>query len=128
MSMVMERGAIADKIVRKDEIWLADLGESKGSVQRGVRPVLIVSNDIGNKFSSVVSVVSITSSTTKKSIPTHVKLFAKDLGFKKDSIILCEQDCTIDKDLLIHKIADLPETYFELVDTAVEMVRKRLKR
>ncbi|WP_405168508.1 type II toxin-antitoxin system PemK/MazF family toxin [Paenibacillus sp. FSL H3-0286] len=126
MSMVME--ATANKIVRKDEIWLADLGESKGSVQGGVRPILIVSNDIGNKFSPVVSAVSITSSTTKKNIPTHVKIVANDLGFKRDSVILCEQDRTIGKDMLIHKIADLPESYFELVDAAVEMVRKRIKR
>lgn len=128
MSMVMEREATANKIVRKDEIWLADLGESKGSVQGGVRPILIVSNDIGNKFSPVVSAVSITSSTTKKNIPTHVKIVANDLGFKRDSVILCEQDRTIGKDMLIHKIADLPESYFELVDAAVEMVRKRIKR
>jgi mRNA interferase MazF len=123
----MERkGAVANKIVRKDEIWLADLGPSKGSVQGGVRPVLVVSNDIGNKYSPVVSVAAITSSKTKKELPTHVKLVANEVGFERDSIIMFEQDNVIDKINLIHRITILPPTYYDRVDRAVELTRKRI--
>ncbi|OMD75295.1 type II toxin-antitoxin system PemK/MazF family toxin [Paenibacillus odorifer] len=123
----MERkGAVANKIVRKDEVWLGDLGQSDGSVQGGVRPVLVTSNNRGNARSNVVQVVAITSSLTKSKLPTHVHIAAEDVGFIKDSIIQFEQSFTLNKETrLQYKLFDLPEKYYPLVDRAFEIAHSR---
>ncbi|QSF43264.1 type II toxin-antitoxin system PemK/MazF family toxin [Paenibacillus tianjinensis] len=127
MSMVMERGVIANKIVRKDEIWLADLGYAGGSVQGGRRPVLVISNNIGNKYSPNVTVVPITSSTIKKQLPTHVKMIASEVGFVRDSIIMFESKVTIDKNNgLLYKLLDIPPSYYEVLDKASAAAEKRI--
>ncbi|WP_157685607.1 type II toxin-antitoxin system PemK/MazF family toxin [Paenibacillus donghaensis] len=127
MSLVMERGAVANKVVYKDEIWLADLGENGGSIQSGVRPVLVISNNIGNKFSPNVTVVPITSSTIKRKLPTHVKIVAEEVGFVRDSIAMFESKVTIDKNTgLIHKIMDIPSSYYGELDKASAEAEKRL--
>lgn len=127
MSLVMERGVAANKIVHKDEIWLADLGKSSSSVQGGVRPVLVISNNIGNKYSPNVTVVPITSSTIKRQLPTHVKIVAEEVGFLKDSIAMFESKVTIDKESgLIHKIMDIPSSYYGKMDKASAEAEKRL--
>ncbi|WP_157793912.1 type II toxin-antitoxin system PemK/MazF family toxin [Paenibacillus donghaensis] len=117
MSMVMER---AESIVTKQfDIFLADLGESKGSVQRGVRPSIVISNDRSNLHSNFVVVCPITSSMTKAKLPTHVYMKANEIGFHKDSVVLFEQHFTIDKSLLIHKITDMPKRYERELERAL---------
>lgn len=121
-AVMMERN---NKVVRKDEVWLADLGEGKGSIQGGQRPVLITTNDMGCKYSSVIQVASITSSKFKKKLPTHVYIDASDSGFQKDSTIMFEQLFPIIKEDLKFKLFDLPEEYYEEVDRAYMMAAKR---
>jgi mRNA interferase MazF len=111
-----------NKIVNQYEVWLADLGKSNGSVQRGVRPVLVISNNIGNSRSSVVIVVPITSSSTKKRIPTQVHISAVDVGFVKDSIIQFEQIFTVSKEYdLKYKLTTIPERYHGQLKKALEI-------
>lgn len=108
--------------VRQFDIWLADLGVSAGSVQRGVRPVLVISNNKSNKYSPIAVVCPITSSLSKAKLPTHVKINAKDIGFHRDSTVLFEQHFTIDKDSqLIHKIVDSPELYKDCFKRALNI-------
>ncbi|WP_342422384.1 type II toxin-antitoxin system PemK/MazF family toxin [Paenibacillus sp. FSL E2-0178] len=100
------------KKVRKNEVWLADLGPKKGSKQSGVRPVLITTNNVGCSKSSIIQVAPITSSTTKRKMPTHVHITAENNGFIKDSTIMFEQLFPLDKkEDLKYKLFDLPEKY-----------------
>ena len=99
---------------KRGEIYFAALGEDGiGSEQNGTRPVLIVQNNIGNKFSPTVIVVCITSKVLKTQIPTHVKW--------EESLILCEQIKTIDKTRLMDKLANLPPTMMEKVNRALRL-------
>ncbi|WP_294402464.1 type II toxin-antitoxin system PemK/MazF family toxin [uncultured Clostridium sp.] len=89
--------------VRRGQVWyteLKDMGE-KSSIQKGHRPVIVVSNDKNNQHSSVIQVISLTSSTTKATLPTHVRVKANNEWAKEDSLVLCEQIITIDKDELL---------------------------
>lgn len=118
---------VHNEVVKQFEIWLADLGEdSRGSVQRGVRPVIIISNDKSNKFAPIVMVSPITSSSTKAKIPTHVSLKADEVGFIHDSVILFEQHLTIDKGQLIHKLIDMPVRYESQLLRALEISTTRM--
>lgn len=93
-------------MIKRGEIYLANLDCSVGSEQSGIRPVLVIQNDIGNKYSPTIIVLAITSKS-KKNIPTHVKIDSNIEGIKKDSIILVEQVRTIDKSRLIKRIGKL---------------------
>lgn len=93
--------------IKRGEIYLADLSPVVGSEQGGQRPVLIVQNDIGNKYSPTVIVVAITAQISKSKLPTHVEIPAKGHGLNKDSVILGEQIRTIDKKRLIQLIGKL---------------------
>ena len=84
-------------IVKRGDIYYADLSPVVGSEQGGIRPVLIIQNDIGNKYSPTVIAAAITSQINKAKMPTHIELTAKDYGLSKDSVILLEQIRTIDK-------------------------------
>ncbi|OMD66781.1 hypothetical protein BSK50_30605 [Paenibacillus odorifer] len=118
-----------NKTVKKDEVWLADLGESKGSRQGGLRPVLITTNNLGCKYSSVIQVAPITSSSTKKKLPTHVYVSASDVSFEKDSVIMFEQLFPLIKEVdLKFKLFDLPEKYYNDVDRAIQISSKRESR
>ena len=91
--------------IKKGEIWLVELPEIRGSIQHGVRPCVIWSNDNGcNKHSSVISIFPITS-RTKTYLPTHVCI-GTECGLKKESIVLAEQPMSIDKSMLINKIGN----------------------
>lgn len=93
--------------VKRGEIYFANLGDSTcniNSEQEGYRPVLIVQNDIGNKYSPTVIVVCLTSKIYKAKLPTHVRLDSRQYGLTNDSLILCEQIKTIDKTRLRHKL------------------------
>lgn len=106
-------------IVRRGDIFYADLSPVIGSEQGGIRPVLVVQNDIGNRYSPTVIVSAITSQIDKAKLPTHVELPAKVSGLEKDSVILMEQLRTIDKRRLKEKVCHLDDDLMALVDNAV---------
>ena len=95
--------------VRRGDIYYADLSPVVGSEQGGVRPVLIVQNDVGNKFSPTVIAAAITSQRDKTNLPTHIEVDARDCGLAKDSIVLLEQVRTIDKRRLREKMGALDD-------------------
>lgn len=93
--------------VKRGEVYYADLSPVVGSEQGGIRPVLIVQNDIGNKFSPTVIAAAITSRKTKNPLPTHISVNADNCGLQKDSIVLLEQVRTLDKQRLKERIGYL---------------------
>ena len=96
-------------VVKRGDIFYADLSPVVGSEQGGTRPVLVVQNDVGNKFSPTIIVSAITSKINKAKLPTHIEISAKDYGLSKDSVILLEQIRTIDKKRLREKIGRLDD-------------------
>ncbi|GAA0351748.1 type II toxin-antitoxin system PemK/MazF family toxin [Bacillus horti] len=108
-------------IVKRGDVYFADLSPVVGSEQGGVRPVLIVQNDIGNRFSPTVIVAAITAQIQKAKLPTHVEINAKDYDFDRDSVILLEQIRTIDKQRLTDKITHLDEAMMAKVDEAIQI-------
>lgn len=119
MSMVMEKRGVDKKTVKKYEMWLADLGPAIGSKQGGTRPVLIVSNDVGNKYAPIVIGIP-TTTKRKKPIPTHVYLQTVGCEIADNSILMCEQITTLDKEKnLLYKLFDLPKSYVHQVTQAI---------
>ncbi|AKP48675.1 MULTISPECIES: type II toxin-antitoxin system endoribonuclease NdoA [Bacillus] len=108
-------------IVKRGDVYFADLSPVVGSEQGGVRPVLVLQNDIGNRFSPTVIVAAITAQIQKAKLPTHVEIDAKRYGFERDSVILLEQIRTIDKQRLTDKISHLDEEMMEKVDEALQI-------
>lgn len=106
-------------IVRRGDIYYADLSPVVGSEQGGVRPVLIVQNDVGNKYSPTVIAAAITSQKAKTNLPTHIELHANTTGLQKDSIVLLEQIRTIDKHRLKERMGRLDDQAMSLVDQAI---------
>lgn len=106
-------------IVKKGDIFFADLSPVVGSEQGGVRPVLIVQNDIGNKYSPTVIVAAITSQINKAKLPTHIEIKAENHGLNKDSVILMEQLRTIDKRRLKEKIGHISEDMVKSINQAM---------
>ena len=104
--------------VVRGEIYYADLSPVVGSEQGGVRPVLIVQNNIGNKYSPTVIVAAITSQINKAKIPTHIEL-ASTYGLTKDSVLLLEQIRTLDKRRLKERIGELSTTMMYKVEKAL---------
>ncbi|MBX4152291.1 type II toxin-antitoxin system PemK/MazF family toxin [Paenibacillus lautus] len=107
--------------VKRLEVWVADLGRQEGSVQGGVRPICILQNDVGNKYAPTVAVAPMTTSKTKKKLPTHVNLKASEVGLEDDSILLVEQLGTISKERLMFKVAEIPESVAWLIDRACKI-------
>lgn len=105
--------------VRRGDIFYADLSPVVGSEQGGVRPVLIIQNDVGNRYSPTVIVSAITSQIDKAKLPIHVELQAGEDGLDRDSVILLEQIRTIDKRRLREKIAHLEGPVMEKVNEAL---------
>ena len=108
-------------IVKRGDIYYADLSPVVGSEQGGVRPVLIIQNDVGNKYSPTVIAAAITSRINKAKMPTHIELSASDFGLNKDSVILLEQIRTIDKKRLREKIGRLDDELMEKVNDALSI-------
>ncbi|MDI3508709.1 MAG: mRNA interferase MazF [Clostridiales bacterium] len=108
-------------IIKRGDLFYADLSPVIGSEQGGVRPVLVVQNDIGNKYSPTVIVAAITSQINKAKLPTHVEINASDYGLPKDSVILLEQIRTIDKKRLREKIGYLSAETMKKVDEALQI-------
>ena len=107
--------------VRRGEIYYADLSPVVGSEQGGVRPVLIVQNDVGNKFSPTVIAAAITSQKDKANLPTHISVDAQGSGLMKDSIVLLEQVRTLDKHRLREKMGRLDKQSMSRVDHALSI-------
>ena len=108
-------------IVKRGDIYYADLSPVVGSEQGGVRPVLIVQNDIGNKYSPTVIAAAITSQINKAKMPTHIEIEGEKHGLAKDSVILAEQIRTIDKRRLKEKIGHLDDTLTDLINYALKV-------
>ncbi len=108
-------------IVKRGDIYYADLSPVVGSEQGGIRPVLIIQNDVGNKYSPTVIAAAITSQINKAKMPTHIELPAKDYGLNKDSVILLEQIRTIDKKRLREKIGHLDNSLMTTVNDALSI-------
>lgn len=108
-------------IVKRGDIYYADLSPVVGSEQGGVRPVLVIQNDIGNKYSPTVIAAAITSRINKAKMPTHIELTAKDYGLNKDSVILLEQIRTIDKKRLREKIGRIDDGLMDSVNAALSI-------
>lgn len=107
--------------VKRGDIFYADLSPVVGSEQGGKRPILVIQNNIGNKFSPTVIVAAITSKISKPKMPTHVGLLKKESKLEKDSVILLEQIRTIDKSRLQDKINNINSEMMERVDQALRI-------
>ena len=105
--------------VNRGEINYADLSPVVGTEQGGMRPVLIVQNDVGNKFSPTVIAAAITSQRFKTNLPTHIQVNADECGLAKDSIVLLEQVRTIDKQRLKERMGNLDEKDMSRIDKAL---------
>ena len=105
--------------VRRGDIYYADLSPVIGSEQGGLRPVLIIQNDIGNRHSPTVIAAAITSRMSKTRLPTHIDIYADEVGLAKDSVILLEQIRTLDKRRLKEKMGHLDENTMDHVNTAI---------
>ena len=107
--------------VKRGDIFYADLSPVVGSEQGGLRPVLIVQNDVGNKFSPTVIAAAITSQRDKTNLPTHIRVDADGCGLSKDSIVLLEQVRTIDKQRLKEKMGSLDQGSMNRIDKALSV-------
>ena len=107
--------------VKRGEIYYADLSPVVGSEQGGIRPVLIVQNDVGNRYSPTVIAAAITSQQGKAKLPTHIELSANPCGLTKNSVVLLEQVRTLDKRRLREKMGELPEDAMHSVDSALSI-------
>ena len=106
-------------LVKRGDIFYADLSPVIGSEQGGIRPVIIIQNDIGNKYSPTVIVAAITSQINKAKLPTHVEISSEEYGLNKDSVVLLEQVRTLDKKRLKEKIGHMTDSDMEKVDRAL---------
>lgn len=107
--------------IKRGDIYYADLSPVVGSEQGGIRPVLIVQNDVGNKFSPTVIAAAITSRQSKANLPTHIPLNADSSGLSKDSVVLLEQVRTIDKRRLKEKMGSIDESSMNDINNAISI-------
>ena len=106
--------------IKRGDMFYADLSPVVGSEQGGIRPVLIIQNDTGNKYSPTVIAAAITSQTTKTKLPTHIEIGSKEVGLKSESVVLAEQIRTIDKSRLREKIGHIDdEKIMDKVNSAI---------
>ena len=108
-----------DLLVNKGDIYFADLSPVVGSEQGGVRPVLVVQNNVGNKYSPTIIVAAVTSQKNKANLPTHVEIAADGNGLSKNSVVLLEQLRTIDKKRLKERIGTINQDRLPDVDEAL---------
>lgn len=107
--------------IRRGDIYYADLSPVVGSEQGGIRPVLIVQNNVGNRFSPTVIAAAITSQQSKANLPTHIPLHADSSGLVKDSVVLLEQVRTIDKKRLKEKMGTVDENSMNEINNAISI-------
>lgn len=108
-------------IVKRGDLFYADLSPVVGSEQGGIRPVLVIQNDVGNKYSPTVIAAAVTSQINKAKMPTHIEISAETYGLVKDSVILMEQIRTIDKRRLKEKIGHADEDLMQRVNKALSV-------
>ena len=106
-------------MIKRGELYYADLSPVVGSEQGGVRPILIVQNDTGNKYSPTIIAAAVTSKMTKAKLPTHIEVNEGEFGLEKDSVILLEQIRTLDKKRLKARIGELSPIKMQKVNTAL---------
>ena len=106
-------------VVKRGDIYYADLSPVVGSEQGGIRPVLIVQNNVGNRHSPTVIAAAITSQINKARLPTHIELSGHSFGLTRDSVVLLEQIRTIDKRRLLERMGKLDEVVMNRVDEAL---------
>ncbi len=106
-------------MIKRGELYYADLSPVVGSEQGGIRPVLVVQNDVGNKYSPTVIAAAVTSRINKAKLPTHIELNAVEYGLSKDSVVLLEQIRTLDKRRLKERICELSPKTMIMVDDAL---------
>lgn len=107
--------------IKRGDIYYADLSPVVGSEQGGLRPVLIIQNDIGNRYSPTVIAAAITSRLGKTKLPTHIDVYADRVGLQRDSVILLEQIRTLDKQRLREKMGHLDDAVMSEVDNAISV-------
>ncbi len=107
--------------IKRGDIYYADLSPVVGSEQGGVRPVLIIQNDVGNRFSRTVIAAAITTQKDKTPLPTHILLTSQSCGLSRDSVVLLEQVRTIDKKRLKERMGRVEEPYMDQVDRALSI-------
>lgn len=105
--------------VKRGDIFYADLSPVVGSEQGGIRPVIIIQNDIGNRYSPTVIVAAITSQINKAKLPTHVEISSEEYGLNRDSVVLLEQLRTLDKKRLKEKIGHMTEDDMKKVNKSL---------
>lgn len=105
--------------VKRGDIFYADLSPVVGSEQGGIRPVIVIQNDIGNKYSPTVIVAAITSQINKAKLPTHVEISSEEYGLNRDSVVLLEQVRTLDKKRLKEKIGHMTDEDMKKVNKAM---------
>ena len=106
------------EMLKRGDVVLCNLGEGKGSEQSGVRPCVVIQNDIGNRYSPTIIVATITSSTSKAKLPTHIEINERS-GLDKPSIVLCEQIRTIDKQRVVGFLGTTPKQVRKKIDEAL---------
>lgn len=94
-------------IVKRGDIFYADLSPVVGSEQGGIRPVIVIQNDVGNKYSPTIIIAAITSQINKAKLPTHIEISSEEYGLNKDSVVLLEQIRTVDKRRLKEKLGHM---------------------
>ena len=107
--------------IKRGDLYYADLSPVIGSEQGGVRPVIVIQNNIGNKYSPTIIVAAITSQINKAKLPTHIEISANEYGLSKDSVILLEQIRTIDKKRIREKIGCLDNNMMLKVDNSIQI-------
>lgn len=105
--------------IKRGEVYFADLSPVFGSEQGGTRPVLVIQNDVGNKYSPTVIVAAITSQINKAKLPTHIELDAQEYGLQKDSVVLLEQLRTLDKRRLKERVCSIDNIKMRRVNDAL---------
>lgn len=108
-------------LIKRGDIFYADLSPVIGSEQGGVRPVVVIQNDVGNKYSPTIIIAAITSQQNKTKLPTHVSVESKDVPLPKNSVILLEQIRTIDKKRLREKIGHFDNDVISEIDKALKI-------
>ena len=106
-------------MIKRGEIYYADLNPVVGSEQGGIRPIVVLQNDVGNKYSPTVIAAATTSRLTKAKLPTHIELTKDNTPMPKDSVVLLEQIRTIDKSRIKEKIGELPPDVMQQINDAL---------
>lgn len=107
------------KEIKRGSVVLVNLGDRNGSIQYGIRPCVVISNNLNNKFSNVLTVVPLSTSKFKKDLPTHIAITTDNSEIEKDSIALCEQPTLILKDQIIKELFELDDTLMRQIDFGV---------